>query len=244
MSLRSILGNVRVRARDPRAQQPSDRTLLVLLSTQVQNLLLEANLRGRYWSVDETQVAVNPNTTDYAISAENFGKPTEVRAVYSTGGYPEHDVTFFELGDLNYDLPWSGGQLVGDPLYGGPPLLHQRVAFYRRANQVYLRTLPGVPGQTATYKIIFQVGKFGETVHLDDTIMLPEFSTLVEIRTTISALPHCEWFDEEDRNARRREELALSLERDERLAYPLFRSWVATQSAANQPSQRYYDPID
>lgn len=245
MNLRGMLSNVRIRMRNPRAQQPSDRTLLVLLSTTVQNLLIEANLRGRYWAVDETEVVVNPNVAEYLIGVEGFGKAIEVRALYSpSSSHREHDVDFFDLGDLNFESPglWSSYN-TSDPLTG-VPYGDQRVAFYRKRGNIYLRIAQGGPPAGTRYKIIFQVGKFGETVPLDEEVMLPEFSHLAEIRTAISALPHGEWEDDEDFNRRRREELALSLADDRREAYPLFKSWVATQTAGNQPNYRISDSID
>lgn len=243
MNLRGLLSNIRIRCRNPRAQQPSDRTLLVLLSSHVQNLLIEANLRGRYWAVDETEVVVNPNVAEYIINVEGFGKPLEVRAVYAPGSsHIDHDVDFFELGDLNYlqDGYWGSGV---DPL-NGQPYGDQRVAFYRRNGNIYLRIAQGGPPAGTRYKIIYQVGKFSETTPLDEEVFLPEFSGLVEIRAAISALPHCDWEDNESTNERRRKELAMSLAEDGRIAYPLFKSWVGSMTAASQPTSRYLDPID
>lgn len=243
-NLRGMLGNVRIRTRNPRAQQPSDRTLLLLLSNTVQNLLIEANLRGRYWAVDETEVVVGPNLSEYLIGVEGFGKPIEVRAVYpATSAFYEHDVPFYELGDLNFEATSGYGWSISD-LPNGAPYGDQRVAFYRKQGNIYLRTAQGGPPAGTRYKILFQLGKFGETIPLDEGIMLPEFSHLVEIRAAVSSLPHCEWFDDEARNERRRAALALSLSEDEKRAYPLFKSWAATQTAGNQPNYRVSDSID
>lgn len=241
MNLRGMLSNVRVRTRNPRAQQPSDRTLLLLLSTAVQNLLIEANLRGRYWAVDETEVTVNPNTTEYQIATEGFGKPVEVFATYPSGGQPGHTVEFYELGDMSFEV--DGGEWASWFSGDRPPYTHQRVAFYRKQGNIYLRTLQG--GQAgASYKILFQIGQFGQTVPLDEEIMLPEFYALVELRTAIAALPHCEWHDDESRNEALRKQLALTLDRDEQRTYQLFKSFVATQSANVEPNYRELYPID
>lgn len=243
MNIRGLLSNIRVRCRTPRAQQPSDRALLVLLSSHVQNLLIEANLRGRYWAVDETEIVVGPSGQDHLIGVEGFGKPIEVRAVYPTGsGHYDHDVDFYELSDLNFETGLSGLNTVD--LLSGAPYVHQRVAFYHRNGSTYLRTAQGGPPAGTRYKIIYQVGQFDSLQPLDEEVFLPEFSSLLEIRTAISALPHCEWDDDENKNRERRKELALSLIADEQRAYPLFKSYIATQSAANQPTYRVLDSID
>lgn len=244
MNLRQILRNVRVRARDPRAQNPSDRTLLVLLSTHVQNMLTEANLRGGYWAVDEVEVTVGPGGDDYIVPVEGFGKPIEVRAVYAANsGHHDHDVDFYSLGDMNYQEWPVSGYNVADPFWGRGDG-DQRVAFYRKQGNTYMRIAQGGPPAGTTYRIIYQVGVFGQTTPLDEEVMLPEHTALVEIRTAISALPHCEWFDDEDRNERRRKELALTLVVDEQRAYSLFKSAAATMTAGNQPTQRILDSID
>lgn len=241
MNVRGSLRNIRIRLRDPRAQQPSDRTLLVLLSTHVQNLLTEANLRGQYWSVDETQIPVNGNVTEYPIGVEGFGKPIEVRATYPANpGYPSHDVDFYTLGDLNFeaDSPWWANWFAGYEVPGRS----NRVAFYRRNGNLYLRT--SGPSAPATYTIIYQVGAYGQTLDLDEEMLFPEFFALAELRTAISALPHAEWWDDEARNERRRKELGMTLAEDLRTTYPLFRSYVTTQTAGDQPTYRYLDSFD
>ena len=242
MNVRGSLRNIRIRLRDPRAQQPSDRTLLVLLSTHVQNLLTEANLRGRYWSVDETTITINGNTTEYPIGVEGFGKPIEVRAAYQASpGYPSIDVSFYSLGDLNFeaDTPSFWASWLGT---AGPPYNNRRVAFYRRAGNIYLRTPPNQGN--ATYTIIYQVGTYGQTVALDEDLLFPEFHALAELRTAISALPHAEWADDKAENREVRKELALTLPEDARVTYNLFKSYVATQTAGDQPTYRLLDSFD
>jgi hypothetical protein len=245
MNLRQILRNVRIRARDPRAQNPSDRTLLVLLSGHVQDLLTEANLRGGYWAVDEVEVTVGPGTQDYIVPVEGFGKAIEVRAVYpANSGHHSHDVDFYSLSDMNY-REWSWPSFLPSDLHSDSgPYGDHRVAFYHKQGNVYMRVAQGGPSAGTTYRIIYQVGTFGDTTPLDEEVMMPAHTAVIEIRTAISALPHCEWFDEEDLNERRRHELALTLDRDEQRAYALFKSSAATLTAADQPTQRISDSID
>lgn len=245
MNLRGILRNVRIRTRDPRAQHPSDRTLLVLLSGHVQGMLTEANLRGGYWAVDEVEVTVGPGSADYIVPVDGFGKAIEVRAIYpANSGHHGHDVDFYSLGDMNFRAwPWPSF-LPADLHADSGPYGDPRVAFYHKQGNVYMRVAQGGPPAGTIYRIIYQVGTFGDTVPLDEEVLMPAHTSLIEIRTAISALPHCEWFDDEDDNERRRRELALTLDRDEQRAYALFKSHAATMTAADQPTQRILDSID
>ena len=243
MNVRGALRGIRIRTRDPRAQQPSDRTLLKLLSDQTQNLALEANLRGRYWAVDETDLITTANTAEYLIPVANFGKPIEVYTNWpGNPSYVTQTVDFFELGDLHYQWDYPANfALVGS--LDGSPHTSQRIAFYHKQGQVYARVVP-TPAQSAQYRIIYQVGKYGDTMPLAEEIMLPEFAQLVEVRTAIAALPHCEWWDDERANKERRMELGMVLDRAEKQSYVLFKSYVATQTAGNQPNQRIAYLID
>lgn len=244
MIVRQILRNVRISLRDPRAQQPSDRTLLVLLSRVVQNLLAEANLRGGYWAVDETEITVNPNTADYIIPVQGFGKPIEVRAVYPANlGHQSHDVDFYSLGDLNYQEWDRPSYLPMDLHTDGRPFSDQRVAFYHKQGNTYMRIAQGGPPAGTVYRIIYRVGQF-EDPQLDDDLLLPEHSGLVETRLALAACPHAEWFDDEAANKARRSELTTTLLEEQKIAYTLFRSSIATMTAADQPTYRILDSID
>lgn len=237
MNLRGLLDGVRIHTRNPRAQQPSDRTLLKLLSIQVQNFLTELNIYGQNWSVDETTLTITPNTAEYTLAADGFGKPIEVLAVNPADpAFHNRQVDFFELGDLNYDwdMPVNfGGAFAID----GSPHSTLRIAFFRRGGLVKARVLP-VPAQAATFRILYQVGVFGETMPLDDSILLPEHHGLIEVRTALAALPHCEWFDAEDANKARRAELAASLTAQEAQLAKVFRANIANQTANTAPNYR------
>lgn len=243
MNIRGSLSNIRVRLRNPRAQRPSDRDLLVPFSTHVQNLLTEANLRGRYWAVDETTITVNPNVSEYLIGVEGFGKPIEVRASYPANpGYPSHDVDFYTLGDINFqvDAPFWAGWF---PESFGPYSANQRAAFFRRNGNLYMRT-GALPSTGAIYTILYQAGTFNQTTDLDEELLFPEFYSLAELRTAISALPSAEWVDDPRENREIRKELALTLPEDARTTYNLFKSYVATQTAGDQPTYRLLDDFD
>lgn len=240
MNYRQLLSNVRTRCGDPLAQKPSPRALLLLLSTQVQAFLNEANLTGRPWAVDELSLVVAANGEDYAIPADShFGKPILVRTVYpSNPSHIESDVDFVDLGEFNSDWPFPKDFGGGFSLDGSPNTA-SRMAFFRKSgtDQVYVRVLP-IPRQSASYQVLYQVGVYGETVPLDETPLLPEHHALLEVRTALAALPHCEWSDDQRANDNKRERLAAALTAEHNLLYPLFKRYIATTSASVRPSYR------
>lgn len=242
-NLRGMLSNVRIRTRNPRAQQPSDRTLLVLLSTEVQTFLTKLNVYGRNWAVDELQLTITPNTSEYLLSTEGFGKPISVRAVNpGDPAYIERTIDFFELGDLNYDwnLPNNFGQAYPTD---DSPHSTQRIAFYRKGGQIYARVMSPL-AYPATFNVIYQVGVFGATQPLDEDILLPEHHALIEVRTAIAALPHCEWYDDPNLNAARRKELAVTLLDARTDLEKTFRANIANLTANTEPSYRELGSFD
>ena len=236
-----MLTNIRIRLADPRSQQPSERTLLLLLSTQVQNFATEANLSGRHWAVDETFLPVVAGVNDYEISEASFGKPLEIYSYYpSDPGHITYPVNLIDLGDVHFD--WGLPENVASGFNTGSPHTAIRIAFYRKQGVLHARVLP-TPTTSATYKVLYQIGVYGETVPLDETPFLPEHHSLIELRTAISALPHSEWFDnDDDRNRRRREELALSMAPDSERLERNFRSYITSITGKGGMSIRY-EPV-
>lgn len=240
MNLRSMLGNIRTRTGDPRAQRPSDRVLLLNLSTQLQTFVNRANLTSRPWAVDELTLVVVGNTEDYAIPADSrFGKPILVRAVYpSNPSFIERDVDFVELGEFNFDwdMPKNfGGYYTSD----GTPNNAARLAFFRKGgtDQVWVRVLP-IPSTSAQYQILYQIGVYGETTPLSETPLLPEHHALIEVWTALAVLPHCEWDDDAAANQSRRKELAITLDMDRQRLETVFTSYLRTTSASTKPTYR------
>lgn len=235
-----MLTNVRVRTGDPRPQQPSDRTLLLLLSTQIQTFVNRANITGRPWAVDELTLTVVGGNEDYALPVDShFGKPILVRTVY--GANPSHierDVDFVDLGEFNSDwgLPRNFG---GGYSIDGSPNTASRIAFFRKGgtDQVYARVIP-IPQQSAQYQILYQVGVYGEGVPLDETPLLPEHHALIETWTALAALPHCEWSDDRADNSARRRELGMTLDMDRARLEGIFHRYLSTTSASTRPSHR------
>jgi hypothetical protein len=238
--------NVRVRLGHPRAQSPSAHDILLNLSTQIQRYLNELALSGRTWAVDEVPLVVGAGQEDYPITATNFGRPLQVRTVYSANpSYIERDVEFDELADMNYNWPYPKnlGSLITN--VDGSPNTAMRMAFYRRGglDQAYVRVTP-IPAATATYQILYQVGSFADSAALATVPVLPEHHALLEIRTAISLLPLAEWSDDAKVNASKQQALALSLSNDERFLASSFTSYIRSVGAKRRPTIRHTYSID
>lgn len=212
-TIRRIMANARIRLGSPRAQAPSDRQLLLITSSNIQSFLNESGASGRAWALDELNLVVQSNIEDYALPIDSsFGKAVQVRTVFPQNpAHIERDVTFTELGDLNFDWPFPKnlGALMMN--YDGSPHTAQRIAFFRKSglDQVYARVIP-TPQTTATYNVLYQIGEFMGVASLDTVLLLPQHHNLITIRTCLEVLPLCEWDDNEAINLAKRKELAVT----------------------------------
>lgn len=247
MNFRQLLSNTRIRLGEPRAQRPSDFALLLLVRSQVQSFLNQANLSDRPWAVSEVTLVVTGNVEDYTVaSASQFGKPIQVRTQYAANpAHIESVVEFYELGDLNFDwdLPRNGAS------YGwaadGSPNTAERIAFFRKdgSDQVYARVLP-IPQTSAQYQILYQVGVYGETESLDEIPVLPQHHSLVELRAALDALPLCEWDDDPARNSNMRKELAISMASTEGRLAREFNNYIKYGTVSRRVGYRDLYSID
>lgn len=210
MNLRQMLDHMRILLGDPNAQEPSDRTLLYLLSRELQTYANQANLSGQHWAVDEYPLNVTSGTAEYQISETAFGKPIDVYTYYPTDpGHIRRDIDFTNLGDVNFD--WGYPNNVAAGMAFGSPHTAMRMAFYRKQGYIYVQVQP-TPQQSATYKVLYQIGEYGSTTSLDEAPLIPEHHALIELRAAMAALPHARWGDNEEFNTRKREEIALSMQ--------------------------------
>lgn len=240
MSIRSMLENTRTRlGEELRDQHPSTKLLLLLLSTQVQNFLTEANLSGRPWAVDELTLSIGGGTGEYVIPADShFGKPLEAYSYYpGDTNYVARSIDFVDLGSLYTD--WDSPNNSPGWSLDGSPNTAQRLAFFRKSgdDQLYVRVLP-VPSQPAQYKVIYQIGVYGETEDLDTTPMLPMHHALVEVRTALAALPHAQWSTDRKDNQDRRNDLRPTLIAEETMLRLNFRAYITSMGADMRPSTR------
>lgn len=241
MNVGQMLDNVRTRLGDCRAQKPSDRQILLHLTTNLQAFFNRLSISNKPWAVDELTLVVTPGNEDYALPIDSsFGKPIRVRTSYAANpSQIIRDIEFFELTDSNFDwnLPANFGNLYYN--LDGSPNTAMRIAFYRRAglDQIYARIVP-TPQLSATYVVLYQIGVYGETAALADVPVLPEHHSLIELWTTLSVLPIAEWYDAPADNSKRREEFALAINNDCRRLESDFNQYIRTVSVQKPLSYR------
>lgn len=239
-SIEQMKDNVLLRLGTPIAQKPSDRIVLLNLTTQIQSYLNEANLSAKPWAVAELSLNVVPGIEDYAMPATDFGKPVMVRTVYPQNpAHIERVIDFFELQDLNFD--WNLPKNFGNTFFNldGSPHTALRMAFFRKngSDTVYCRVLP-IPQLPATYQILYQIGQYGEDQGLDTVPVLPQHHALIEVRTALSCLPMAQWGDKPDEDDKRREQLALSLANDNSRLEREFQAYITTVAVSRRLSYR------
>lgn len=245
MNFRQLLLNTRIRLGDTLAQRPSDRTLLLIVTSQVQSFLNQANLSAKPWAVDELTLVTVPGVEDYPVgAASEFGKPIQIRTLYQQNpAHIEQNIEFYELGEVNLD--WNLPQNYGVVSYDGSPHTARGMAFFRKGgdDQVYVRVVPK-PQTNAQYTILYQVGVYGATAGLDSIPILPQHHPLVEVRSAIDALPHATWNDDEKLNTEKREQLGLTLMATEkRLAFE-FNEYIKTATVSRRIGWRDLCSID
>jgi hypothetical protein len=239
-SIDEMKAHVKFRLAEPIAHKPSDDQILLNLTTQIQSYLNQVNLSAKPWATGECLLYVQPNQEDYALNAANFGKPIQVRTVYpQNSAHVERIVDFFELGDLNFDwnLPKNFGNLVYNA--DGSPHTAFRMAFFRKlgTDVPWVRVIP-VPQWPATYQILYQIGVYGDTQGLGTVPVLPQHHALIEVRTAMSLLPIAEWSADELANAKKRQELALSLGNDEKRLGADFYDYIKTVTISRRLNRR------
>ena len=231
---------------EPRAQHPSTYQVLTKLGIQIQRYVNRLSLSERSWAVAETSLTVAAGTEDYPISAVDFGRPVQVRTVWSSNpSHIERDISFFELGDINFDWPYpkNVGALMFSP--DGSPHTAQRMAFFRKSgvDQAYVRVQP-IPQQTATYQILYQIGNYADSAALATIPVLPQHHALIELRTALSLLPIAEWTGDIKADSTMREQLAIQLKSDEIELGRDFERYISSVGAKRRPSLRRTNSID
>lgn len=246
-SLTEMMERVRaVHLGEPRAQHPSTYQVLTKLSIQIQRYVNRLSLSERSWAVAEVSLTVAANQEDYPISAADFGRPIQVRTVWSSNpSHIEQDIMFFELGDINFNWPYPKN--LGALIYNadGSPHTAQRMAFFRKSgvDQIYVRVQP-IPQRTATYQILYQIGNYADGAALATVPVLSQHHALIEVRTALSLLPITDWTGDVKADVVMREQLAIQLKSDEIELGRDFERYISSVGAKRRPSYRITNSID
>lgn len=231
---------------EPRAQRPSTYQVLKKLCIQIQRYVNRLSLSERSWAVAECSLTVAAGQEDYLVTATDFGRPVQVRTVWPANpSHIERDITFFELGDINFDWPYPRNAASAMTGPDGSPHTAQRMAFFRQSgvDQAYVRVQP-IPQLTATYQILYQIGNYADNAALATVPVLPQHHALIEVRTALSLLPITDWTGDPKADGAMREQLAIQLKSDEIELGRDFERYISSVGAKRRPSARILNSID
>jgi hypothetical protein len=163
---------------------PDHRLLGLLVDALAHHTAQLANARY-HWSVGSAALQVVAGTEDYALGAQDFGRPILVHTEDTTNTYHVRtEVPFTLIQDIN--------QRYTGPQQTGSSYQHTAVtmAFYFSSGQPYAKVVP-VPGGSGTYRVWYEaVTNFTGT---GQNIGLSPFHHLVRAQACLSALPWCKW---------------------------------------------------
>ena len=218
-TLQSIANDCRNDLGDPLPGRPSLRHIFQAVADAAQTLYNRSSATGKAWSIQECQLNVTSNTTDYVLPVDSsFGKPLSVLTYYTNNqSYIPRYVEFSEINDLYYD--WGLPANVASYVYNwdGSPNTAARIAFYRKPDDpsVWVRVLP-TPQLAATYIVCYSQGTWAQDASIDSSPLLEQFHALVRTKAVTALLARSAWFTEDTPEGRkanqdRRKEIASSI---------------------------------
>lgn len=217
-TLQQICSEVRILCDDPLPQKPSLRRILLAVLQTTQNFYNRLENTGAAWSLKpDYTLSVAESTSDYLLAIDDsYGKPIQVLTYWPANpNLPQRYVEFREFADMNFD--WGYPVNIASWMYtDGSPNTAMRMAFYYRDDGTrWVRVLPQPQNSQGTYLITFAGGNWTESAAIEDSPILSQFHSLIEIRSAQSVLPSCQWSADQKYNMDHRRELALALKNDE-----------------------------
>jgi hypothetical protein len=200
---RDLLGN-------PFPDAPSFHQLLRQEISEERDVVNALNNTGIAWGLATYQLNFTPNTNEYLINVDNFGKILFVTKNTLNPYIPEIQVAFQDVSDQLYGTVWS---YIGNSNYAQAFVLQvapERMSFYRAGvlNAQPTVKINPVPQESATYNLTYLPGYLGTDDPLESGIQLPEHAELVRLRAATALLPYAKWYEEEAMNQNKRKELA------------------------------------
>lgn len=217
-NLQEMASNVRSRLIDPLPGRPSLRHTFRAVCDAAQIAFNRSSATGKSWSIQEIQLQVTGNTSDYVLPTDSsYGKPLSVLSLYSGNqSYIPYYVPFYEKNDLY--SKWGYPANIASWLWNsdGSPNTAQRIAFWKEPNDDSWRcTVLPTPALAATYLCTFSQGSWAQDAAITDSPLLPQFHPLIEMWATENLLAHAAWWSDdkaEDRKANqdRRKEISMA----------------------------------
>lgn len=216
-SIQSMAAEVRLRCDEPLPQKPSMRRVLLAVLDATQSLYNQIENTGQAWSLkSDYSLNVVNGTSDYLLAIDDsYGKPIQVLSTWpSNQSYIQRYIEFREFSSMNFDWPYPVN-LANWLWTDGSNCTAARMAFYYRDDgSRWVRVLP-MPSLSAIYAITFSSGDWASSAALEDSPVLSQFHSLVEIWAAESILPSCRWWGDEKMNSAHRLEIGIALKNDE-----------------------------
>jgi len=206
---------------------------------ETQNVYNELANSSVAWTVQDVPVLITGGQTDYQVSeAGGIGKVLFVTTDVS--GYPV-GVEFTDLADVSRNwwesMPVAGGP--GDYLASTPQM---RIAFYRRNGLLYVRVPENFLPSTLT--ITTATGNWTDNVAVTTQPVLTEYQHLPLLRAAANVLPGARWSENEARDDRRSDQLAMTLREQSARVYEQFvqakRSLTADDLVLIETNDEYF----
>jgi hypothetical protein len=210
MDLRDICTASRIELLEPLPQRPSRRYLLQLATTNLQSYMNRLSNTGRPWAVAETLLVVSPNVGEYLMPVSDISKVMDVTTIDSNNdSHIERQIPFWDLNDLRTN--WNAPANLPLITFYDSQHTAQRIAFYRKDWQdaVYAQVFP-IPQFECTYRVLYAVKGAAPDMSLDSSPIITQHHPLLVTKTALDALPGSSWWQDEQQNRLRRNELAAS----------------------------------
>lgn len=227
-TLQQMSSDVRLLVDSPMPQRPSPRRVLLAVMQSTQSLYNRLQNTGQAWSLKSDYALATANgTSDYLLAVDDsYGKPIQVLTYWPANlSIPQRYVEFREFQDLNFDWNWPVN--IANWMYtDGSPNTAMRMAFYYRDDGTrWVRVLPQ-PQLTGSYLITFANGDWASNAALEDSPVLTQFHSLIELWAAQSILPSCQWAADQNYNMAHRKEIAAALLNDQSRIEPEFTQYV------------------
>lgn len=228
--MQEMCNSVRLLADSPLPQKPSLRRVLLAVLQATQSFYAQLENSGQSWAIkpDYTLTVAN-GTSDYLLAIDSsYGKPIQVLTYFpSNPSYIQRYVEFYTLRDLQFD--WLMPQNIASWMWNdGSNCTAMRMAFYTKDDGTnWVRVLPQ-PQLTASYLITFTSGDWTANADMEDSPVLGQFHSLIELWAAQSILPSCQWTGDQNYNMAHRKEIALALKNDQERIESDFRAYIRT----------------
>lgn len=209
----------------PYPQKPNLHTVLRIELNNEQILCNQLNNTGKAWATATYNLSTSGDEDTYSLPFN--GKPLFVVRESGDPNYPLISVPFDDVNELKYGT--LGNAFSNLPFQTNPTI--ERMAFYR---QGFLDATPKVklvptPNVDREYQITYLLGYLGTDDPLSVSLALPEHAAIVRYRSQmeIALGGFAQWFEDEDRNRRKADDLVKSYTYALSMLEPNFKEYIS-----------------